>query len=608
MSARVIAGLAALLAHGGLGAAGASAQFLSPGPLARPHVQLEGDDHCEDCHSSGRRVDNQRCTHCHDDVGNQVRAGRGMHGTEYRGKQCGHCHVEHRGRSHKLIRWPGGSREAFDHGLTGWKLEGKHRQAKCHDCHRQKNRRGAPTFLAARRTCGSCHEDPHDQRLGTRCTQCHDTQGWKNVRLEGFDHDLARFELKGKHRDAECVKCHQDPPKYRDLKFGNCGDCHQDPHEGRFAERCNGCHQEGGWRDVRMARSAHPGLSLGGGHRKVPCVACHDRGRTKAPSRGGRCVSCHGVVHEAPFGKRCQSCHRGIRWLGVKPKLALAAHARTPFPLHGKHLKVPCGNCHRAELPRAERYRGLEFARCNDCHRDAHEGRFASRDGGECGPCHDAHGFAPTRFTVEMHADAAFPLIGKHVAVACKQCHEMPRPRLDWHLSARRCLDCHDNPHGTQFAAELHDGGCAHCHSPLGWTSPNIDHGIWPLTGVHSTVPCGRCHDPTPEDRRAGRGASYRGAPRQCEGCHADVHLGQFRLSEPVRGCDHCHGNTTFRIDPFDHAGLAGYPIEGSHERLACDGCHHMETLRNGEQAIRYRLTYSNCADCHADPHGEQAQ
>lgn len=584
----------------------ARAQFLSPGPLARVHAELEGDDHCEDCHSSGRRVDNGLCTHCHDDIGAQQRKGRGLHGSEYKGQQCGHCHVEHRGVSHLLIRWPGGGRDDFDHAQTGWKLKGKHTGAKCRDCHKQKNRRGAQTFLGTRRECGSCHEDPHEQRLGTRCESCHGEQGWKTVRLDGFDHDLARFDLLGKHRKVECVKCHQDPPKYRDLDFASCGSCHEDPHAGRFDERCKSCHQESGWHELRMKRSAHPGLSLGGGHRKVDCGKCHDRGLTRSPSRGDRCVSCHGVVHEAPFGERCESCHRGIRWLGVKEPLALDAHERTPFPLHGKHLQVPCGNCHREQLPRAERYRGLEFGRCDDCHRDAHEGRFAHRDGGECRGCHDEHGFAPTRFTVEMHADAAFPLIGKHVAVACQQCHQMPHPRLDWRLQQQRCEDCHDNPHGDQFAAEMRDGGCAHCHSPLAWSSPKIDHSTWPLEGAHGMVPCGQCHSPTPEDRQAGRGVSYRGVPRTCEGCHADVHLGQFRVTDPVRGCDFCHGNGSFRIESFDHSDLAGYPIEGKHERVPCEGCHKVETLRNGEQATRYRLTYSNCADCHADPHREE--
>ena len=34
---------------------------------------------------------------------------------------------------------------------------------------------------------------------------------------------------------------------------------------------------------------------------------------------------------------------------------------------------------------------------------------------------------------------------------------------------SQRCIDCHDNPHGNQFAGEMSDGGCAHCHSERGW-------------------------------------------------------------------------------------------------------------------------------------------
>jgi hypothetical protein len=81
--------------------------------------------------------------------------------------------------------------------------------------------------------------------------------------------------------------------------------------------------------------------------------------------------------------------------------------------------------------------------------------------------------------------------------------------------------------------------------------------------------------------------------------------LGQFRLSDPLRDCTHCHATTSFKLPRFDHARLGRYPLEGEHARLECDKCHAPATLRNGEQAVRYRLGYRRCGDCHKNPHVE---
>ena len=152
-----------------------AAQLLSPGPLSRAHHELEGDDNCIRCHASGRQVPAQRCLGCHDDLASRIRAGQGLHGTTYRGQACaGRCHVEHRGRDARLVRWPAGGMNSFDHRDTGWPLEGAHVAAGCRDCHRGANARGNPTFLNASPRCASCHQDVHQGRLGTACQSCHD--------------------------------------------------------------------------------------------------------------------------------------------------------------------------------------------------------------------------------------------------------------------------------------------------------------------------------------------------------------------------------------------------------------------------------------------------
>ena len=583
------------------------AQLFTPGPLAEVHRELEGDANCTKCHSQGRRVDEQRCTECHDDIGSQRKRRQGLHGRNFAADACGDCHVDHRGLRHDLVRWPGGSIETFEHGLTGFGLRGAHSETQCADCHDRKNRRGASTFLGLSQACGSCHEDPHERRFGDDCLQCHNESDFKQTDLDRFEHGRARFPLNGEHARVECVECHGEPPQYRDLAFQSCKDCHDDPHQGRLTSPCATCHDEQSFTHIIMPRAEHPGLSLAAGHRPVECATCHDVGADVPPSRGAACVACHEPVHEANFGTQCERCHESIQFLNLPDKLGRAVHDRTPFALKGQHVQVACGACHRPQMPRPQRYRGLDFERCADCHQDEHAGEFTARDGGECKPCHSERGFAPTRFGLVMHERTAFPLEGRHRAVACSGCHDSPRPRLTWRVPAQRCEDCHQNPHGDQFVDEMRQDGCAHCHSPAGFEQPRIDHSTWPLSGAHATAACDACHTPTEEDRRSGQGASYRGVPRECAGCHEDEHAGQFRLTEPQRPCADCHNTERFEGIEFKHAEQANYPLEGAHAQLQCGSCHPTVQLlppSEGQQVIRYRLGYRRCRDCHADPHG----
>ncbi|WP_428263296.1 hypothetical protein [Haliangium sp.] len=589
-----------------LGAGPARAQLFSPGPLHQVHGELEGDDHCTDCHSRGRRIAQDRCLECHDDLGRRIQARGGLHGRAYRGQRCSKCHIEHLGKNSRLVRWPGGQRENLDHSQTGWELRGSHQRTGCDDCHDKRNRRGNRTYLGLSTTCNSCHQDPHKGRFGRTCNDCHKETDWKkDVRLDDFNHDQARFELRGKHRSVDCDKCHGKPRKYRGLAFTSCDDCHEDPHKGRFKQACDSCHSVEDWKQVEGLRENHPGTKLINGHRRVPCADCHDRGNSQVPSKGRRCVGCHPVVHKARFGNDCKDCHASIRWLGLPERIGRRNHRRTRYPLRGQHREVACDKCHSTKLPSARRFRGVEFDRCDRCHADRHEGRFSARSGGECGQCHTVDGYLPTRFDLEQHRTTRFPLDGRHRAVPCSGCHTGSRPRLDMSISDRSCAGCHQNPHGEQFAAEMQLGGCAHCHSTAGWQNPKVDHSTWPLTGAHSMAKCSSCHTPSEADRAAGGGTTYRGVPRQCEGCHRDEHAGQFRLSEPVRPCDDCHVTDAFRIPTFEHEARTGYALVGKHAEVACVRCHPKQRIRDGDSVRRYRLGYNQCRDCHANPHRE---
>lgn len=581
----------------------ANAQLLSPGKLNSSHGNLGGDDDCSQCHESGKRVSAARCLQCHKDLGARINAGAGLHGRQYKGKPCEDCHIEHLGPQSKLIRWPQGAMDKLDHNQAGYALQDKHAVAKCLDCHTKKSPLGKPQFLGTSPACGSCHKDPHKGKFSTKCETCHtNAADWNRFDEKAFDHNLAAFPLRGKHQSTGCDKCHGKPPKWKGIAFATCESCHKDPHAKRFAPKaCEACHNESTWKvDERQMRTDHPKLSLANGHAEVKCERCHDRGKDKAPSKGGKCVSCHKPVHEAKFGNACETCHKPIKWLGLADAVGRDAHKLTPFLLQGKHVQAACDGCHKKQWPVAKRYRQLEFARCNQCHEDSHKGEFVTRQGGECAQCHSVAGFVPTTFGPTEHQTTAFALDGKHIATPCSGCHGNARPRASYKLPERACLDCHENPHGKQFAAEMAKGGCAQCHNTRDWRAPRIDHSIWPLTGAHGKAACARCHGQAKID---GDRAAFRGVPRDCEGCHEDVHAGQFSQTAPRKTCMICHTTEAFKGEPFDHALKTGFALVGKHAPLECAKCHPATTLRNGKPVQRFRLGFRLCKDCHADPH-----
>jgi len=585
----------------------AAAQVLSPGALSQAHASIDGDDNCSRCHESGNKVVARLCLDCHKDLGAELSASRGLHGKQYKGQDCETCHIEHLGRGTKLVRWPGGTMDKLDHRLTGWSLDGGHAKVTCLKCHTKTSPIGKSQFVGTKNTCGGCHKDPHAGKFTADCQKCHGVTDWKAFERKAFDHKLASYQLTGKHVDVACEKCHTgSPPKWKPLASDTCESCHKDPHDGGFKPKpCTACHDTGSWTSgADKMRTNHPKLSLANGHAKVDCKTCHDRGNNKPPSKGSTCVGCHKPIHVAKFGTRCESCHASIKWAGLPESVGRTNHGKTRYPLEAKHTDVACGKCHAASRPVAQRYRGLAFGTCATCHPDPHKAEFAARNKGECAQCHTLTGFAPTTFGLTAHATTSFKLDGKHVATPCSKCHTAARPRLSFVVPNKACLDCHANPHGTQFAAEMTKGGCASCHTTFDWRQPHIDHAKWPLVGEHARTPCAACHG---AQKSGAEPAAYRGIPRDCEGCHDDLHAGQFQATtaQPTKRCTTCHDPETFRIArTFDHT-RTGYPLDGKHAPVACAKCHPTETLRNGSTTVRWRLGYRQCKDCHANPHKE---
>jgi hypothetical protein len=88
----------------------------------------------------------------------------------------------------------------------------------------------------------------------------------------------------------------------------------------------------------------------------------------------------------------------------------------------------------------------------------------------------------------------------------------------------RRCADCHESPHGKQFAARTDKGACDGCHDDRAFSpASRFDHdrdSRYRLEGAHRRTPCAGCH--VPQKDAAGRSfVAYRPTPMACEACHA---------------------------------------------------------------------------------------
>lgn len=226
---------------------------------------------CSDCHTNARLAADFRsapteCFACHskDDA----------HKGDF-GKDCASCH--------KVNGWKPAT---FDHNLSAFKLEGKHVDAKCTDCHINN------VFKGTDSACFSCHQkdDEHKGKFGQDCGACHTATGWEPAT---FDHNKSAFKLDGAHVNVECQKCHinnvfKGTPQ-------TCSACHNDPafHQGMFAATaCSQCHNTGAWSPA-IYTGSHPVISnedggSGVNHGGRGCRSCHTVNLSTAT-----CTECH---------------------------------------------------------------------------------------------------------------------------------------------------------------------------------------------------------------------------------------------------------------------------------------------------------------------------
>lgn len=135
---------------------------LSRFPLTGKHMQTE----CKKCHATPEyKSVKSDCFSCHEKQDQEIHKRR-------LGLNCESCHNTRDWKS-----WD------FDHDKTKFKLEGKHKDIKCYDCHQKPVVKKIQVDL----TCVSCHfkDDEHNGKYGGACERCHTMTSWKTIKVDG---------------------------------------------------------------------------------------------------------------------------------------------------------------------------------------------------------------------------------------------------------------------------------------------------------------------------------------------------------------------------------------------------------------------------------------
>ena len=582
----------ALLGVSSAAAAGTWRALLSPGPVSKGHVAVEGK--CDTCHLVFKGIPDEKCLRCHSALANLRELKAGFH-FKFAKEKCIDCHVDHKGRDAASTNEKG--TRLFDHNATRFPLSGAHQDIKCDYCHdKPLGKMGSK--------CATCHEDPHKSKLGTSCDKCHNNTDWKGDLRTLADHAVP---MDGGHDGLTCQQCHESG-KHLAPKVA-CASCHESSHGGTKAD-CSQCHQVSGFKPGQFN---HEGCTckFPGKHRTFDCLACHEGFKfTDTPKL---CSGCHAkqLTHE-PLGE-CSLCHSALSW----KKKGFDHNKRSQFKLQDAHLEVDCSRCHFTTSKTKKKFRGVPKD-CEGCH--AAEGEAMHGDFGPCAQCHVTAGFDKPTFD---HASTGFALTGKHGDTGCQDCHatktkgypsSKSRPKtgalfpesgvelasmgfdlLAKLLSAQHagsadpaapaCGHCHEDPHKSVGKTD-----CAGCHQTEAWrpSTFGIDRHAklkFALEGAHGKADCNLCHT----------GGQLGGLPTECAGCHVDIHQGKFGST-----CNECHSLDAFKPVPnFDH-GKTGFTLTGAHDKAACATCHGGGKVED----LTARKNPKACATCHELGHG----
>ena len=437
----------------------------------------------------------------------------------------------------------------------------------CRNCHVVTDR------SAQDKLCKDCHKEVGKDfdagagyhghmRESKPCRTCHTEHKGRNAKVvhldeKTFDHNLTDFQLRGKHTNTECSKCHQAGKKFRNAQ-STCIACHKkdDKHKGSLGTTCAECHTEKDWKEAKFDHDKTR-FKLLGKHENVECTKCHANQKFKNTPMA--CIGCHKKddTHKGRFGIKCDSCHNAHDW----KKPTFSHDTDTKYPLRGKHNDLKCNDCHKGLL-----YKDKLQTACIACHKkdDKHKESL----GIKCADCHVERSWKEARFD---HSTSKFPLKGKHIDTKCDACHKSPVFK-DTPLD---CNACHKKDDKHKGSLGEH---CEECHAEKSWKETSFNHSKtrFPLFGKHQSVKCEDCH----KDNK------YKGTPETCIACHKkdDKHNGQ-----EGEKCENCHNADDWKKTSFNHA-RARFPLTGKHIVVECGKCH---------LSAQYKDAKMECNACH---------
>ncbi len=421
--------------------------------LSVPHAKKS----CKDCHNTKFIADqkikvkkytylgvNQECLTCHADFHQKTLS-----------SACLDCH---NADSFKPAT-------KFSHALTKFQLKGKHITTECSKCHKVDAEGGKKlqVYRLSERACSDCHKDPHQNKFGLNCAQCHNEDSFQIVKgVKDFDHNKTDYKLEDKHLTVNCKACHKT--KFTDpLKFKLCTDCHTDYHKKQFAKNgvspdCSKCHTVKGFTLFSYTIDQHnqSAFPLNGAHEATACIDCHKKQKDWSfKGIGSTCKDCHADIHKTFIASKfypdanCTVCHNETRWTSIT-----FDHTKTDFILTGAHKKVDCRDCHliadsQGVVKRDEK--GIILQKfsdlktdCSSCHTDKHNKQFDKNGITTCTDCHDTDNWKASKFN---HNNTAFKLDGKHINVSCIKCHKPQQEgstiTITYKIKDYRCESCH---------------------------------------------------------------------------------------------------------------------------------------------------------------------
>ncbi len=270
---------------------------------------------------------------------------------------CSTCHVSN---SSTVLK-----DTMFDHSVTGFVLNERHKTLACASCHK------GLKFSLGETNCTSCHSDIHRSERGEQCAQCHVTQAWLGAHMMR-QHEQGRFLLSGGHEALPCISCHVDG-NYK-LVFDGCRGCHDElvrettrPNHATagFKDDCTRCHSTKGWSPATFDHGTTH-FSLTGVHATLTCQSCHVNDNYELQYVD--CYQCHQQRFTQSvnpnhvlgnFPHDCFPCHSTTAW-----RPSVFTHDQKNFRIfYGKHRNrwSACSDCHQSAT-------NFTFFSCLTCH------------------------------------------------------------------------------------------------------------------------------------------------------------------------------------------------------------------------------------------------